>query len=201
MLTMSAFLPSPPLPWCKTYAVTSAYHRYPSTCTLTDGISRRTALSLAAAVLAIQLSPTKLQARPVPTGSLSTSLVPVVRVRDALSQLSDDISSSTNGDIRRVMRIVLKGNDLVGATRAAGLWLPRSAAEEGTRHAREAYEYLDQVVDYFDATATRQKPQSQQLRFCLMAIDAAARELDSVLALFDPETIAQARAALITAVG
>lgn len=198
---MAAFLPSFPLPKRSNYAMNTTCHRHPPMCALMDTISRRAALSVAAAVLSIQLFPQKPRARSIPRAPLSTSLVPIVRVRDALGQLSDDVATGTNGDIRRVIRVVLKGSDLVAAARAAGLWLPRHAAEEGARHAREAYEYLDQVVDYFDATATRQRPQSEQLRFCLMAIDAAARELDIVLALFDPETVAQARTELSVPVG
>lgn len=196
MLAKLTFQNSLPRSGCDISATKNLCRRHPTACASTHDISRRTTLSLAAALLSVQFFPQKLHARPKPKAPLSTSLVPIVRVRDALGQLSEDVSSGTNGDLRRIVRVVLKGNDLVGSARAAGLWIPKSTAKEGERHAQEAYEYLDQIVDYFDATATKQRPQSEQLRFCLMAVDAASKELDGFLALFDADVIAQARAAL-----
>lgn len=159
-------------------------------------VPRRAILRTLALTAAIPLLPTPSIARSKPKEPLSSSLVPLVRVRDSLKDLSADVASGTNGDVRRVIKVVLTGNDVIGSARKSSLWLSNDTAETAERHAREAFEYLNQVVEYFDATATKERPRSEVLKFCQMAIDAAGDELDQTLSLFDQEQVGQARTAL-----
>lgn len=159
-------------------------------------VSRKAVLQAFAFAIALPLLPASSLARQRPKEPLSSSLVPLVRVHDSLRDLSDDVSKGTNGDVRRVIKVVLTGNDVLGSARKSALWLDKQTAETAERHSREAFEYLNQVVEYFDATATKERPRSEVLQFCQKAIDAAGDELDLALALFDQEQVGQARSAL-----
>lgn len=159
-------------------------------------MSRRAVLHAFALLATLPLLPDPSHAKRVPNEPLSSSLLPLVRVRDSLRELSADVSAGTNGDVRRVVKVVLTGNDMLGSAKKSALWLDGQTAEFAERHAREAFEYLNQVVEYFDATATKEKPRSEVLKFCQMAIDAAGDELDQTLSFFEREQVEQARAAL-----
>lgn len=159
-------------------------------------MSRRAALHALALASTLPLLPAPARARRAPKEPLSSSLIPLVRVHDSLKDLSADVSAGTNGDVRRVIKVVLAGNDVVGSARKSALWLEAQSGETAERHAREAFEYLNQVVEYFDATATKERPRSEVLKFCQMAIDAAGAQLDETLALFEQAQVEQARIAL-----
>lgn len=154
--------------------------------------SRRRFLRIAAACAAAGATGPAL-ARRGPTKPLASALAPLVRVRDSLGDLRADVENGTNGELRRVMSTLLKGNKLNENVREASLWLPPSAAAEVETRGREAYEYLNQVVEYFDTTATKERPQSEILSFSLQAISAAAKQMDAVLAQFPEAEVANAR--------
>lgn len=142
------------------------------------------------------LLPAKAQARKSPKEPLSVSLQPLVRVRDALSELGESVDAGTNGDVRRLVRVLLAGSDLPRAARDAGLWLEPDRASKVEVATREAFEYLNQIIAYFDPVANRERPKSEMLAFCRQAIAAAAGQLDSALAFFEPSAVVAAREAL-----
>lgn len=139
------------------------------------------------------LFPRKALARKTPKEPLSISLQPIVRVRDALSDLGESVDVGTNGDLRRVVRVLLVGSDLPRAARNASLWLAPDDADKMQVAAREGNEYLNQIIAYFDPVANKDRPKSEMLAFCRRAIDAAAYQLDVALGFFEPGAVAAAR--------
>lgn len=160
-------------------------------------VSRRTILQTTLLSLpSLFFLPYPAVARKKPSKPLSVSLLPLVRVHDALNDLAVDVEAGTNGDVRRVTKTLLKGSNVPNAAREASLWLPQSQADEVILHGKEAFEYLNQVIEYFDSTATKKRPPAEQLNFCLKAIQSAKQELDIVLDSFDKNEINIARQSL-----
>ena len=164
-------------------------------------VSRRTILQTALLSLpSLFLLPYPTAARRKPSKPLTASLLPLVRVHDALSDLATDVETGTNGDVRRITKTLLKGSNVPNAAKEASLWLPQSQADQVILHGKEAFEYLNQVIEYFDSTATKKRPPAEQLNFCLKAIQSAKEELDIVLDSFDKNDIDSARQSLGAAV-
>lgn len=158
-------------------------------------LSRRGALQLAiAAAAGAALAPRAASARRKPRVPLVAALVPLVRTRDALGDLAEDIEAgTTNRNLGQVMRVLLRGNDLAGSVKEGVLWLSPREAEDAVVQGREAIEFLDQTLAYFDPVALDEKPVGEYLAFALKAIDAAGRKLDAMLAHFPAEEVANAR--------
>lgn len=123
----------------------------------------------------------------------STSLIPLIRVRDALTDLSSSVSEGTNLEVRSAVALVLRGNDLPFAARVLARDFPSAQADLLRTRVRDAYEYLDQVIQYYDSTLSKQKLRPDQLKFCLNAVDAAASLLDDAIAMFDEKDVKKAR--------
>lgn len=160
--------------------------------------SRRCVLQLAvlaaAGAATSTLQPTAAEARKKPSKPLIASLVVLVRTRDSLGDLKTGIEDgSTNRDLVRVMRVLLKGNNISASLREAALWLPVKEAEEAEALGRDAVEYLDQTLAYYDPTAMNDKPLGEYLAFALKAIEAASKKLDGCLAFFPEGEVENAR--------
>jgi hypothetical protein len=160
----------------------------------------RAAVLAAVSSAAAGAAPAPAAARRKPGKPLIAALVPLVRTRDALESLRADIEGGrTNRELGRVMRVLLRGNDLGGSVREAGLWLPAAQAERAEADGRAAIEFLDQVLAYYSPVEMESKPLGEYLAFALRAIEAAGRSLDGVLACFPPVEVANAREQLTLA--
>lgn len=157
--------------------------------------TRREVLAFATSALFYFTSPVHILAR-VQTRRLSETLMSVVRVRDGIDELANEIENgATNGDIRRIVETLVKGSAVKKDTEEAALWIGRNGSD-AVSHAQTALEFLDQVSRYFDATGTREKVGPEALQFSLQALKAAKQELDVVLDLFPNDQISAAREAL-----
>lgn len=152
-------------------------------------ISRRQAIQLFIATVSAPIFP----ALAVPTKPLETSLTSIVLLRDSLISLKETIENGTNSDVKRTVKTLLLGTNLPTNVKDATQWLPKRDREDVQMHGREAYEYLDQVVKYFDATQSKKRVGSSVTVFSLQAIQAAGGELDAVLAAFDGGVVDAAR--------
>lgn len=56
-----------------------------------------------------------------------------------------------------------------------------------------AYEYLNQVVEYFDVMTLKKRPQAEVANFCFKAVDKADEALRDVLAEFSDDVVAEVR--------
>lgn len=124
---------------------------------------------------------------------LISTLAPVLNLRDSLNTLSSDIENGTNADLRRIVRTLQKGINLNKAVRLSSQRLPSAQAEAIRTHGREAAEFINQVVDYYDPTSLRDRPPADALNFSLMAIQKARDELDLIIEAFSPSIVEEAR--------
>lgn len=124
---------------------------------------------------------------------LARKLMPLINLRDSLDALATDISTGTNGDVRRTVRTLQRGLDITSAIKAATKAVPSAEREDIRIHGRDAVEFLDQVVQYYDSTALKQTPPAEVMSFSLRAVECARAELDKVLILLDPSVVTAAR--------
>lgn len=95
------------------------------------------------------------------------------------------------------MKTLIIGNKLDENLRDASLWIQDEKSEmEVMTRGREAIEYLDQVVMYFDPMQIKSKPSSEYLQFVGKAINAARGQLDEALKYFEPGELQKARVQL-----
>lgn len=133
-------------------------------------------------------------ARRKPSKPLIAALVPLVRTSDSLRQFKEDIENgNSNRDVRRIMSVLLTGNKLNPNVKDAALWLPLRDAETAEILGKEAVEYLDQVVAYFDPVAMKDRPPAEYLSFAVKAIEAASLRLENMLKLFPDDEVNNAR--------
>lgn len=59
-------------------------------------------------------------------------------------------------------------------------------------HGREAAEFLNQIVDYYDATAMKTRPPTDAMNFSLQALAKCREELDHVIHAFPQNTVDEA---------
>lgn len=158
-------------------------------------VSRRVAMRWLFAPIFVQLLSKACFATESASGEIQlvNALTPILNLRDSLDILSEDIVNGTNGDVRRIVRTLQKGIDLNKAVRASVRHLPPPAREEVRSHGREAAEFLNQVVEYYDATQLKERPSKSILNFSLQAIESARNELDLVLGFFSAEVVSEAR--------
>lgn len=125
----------------------------------------------------------------------ASALAPVINLRMSLSQLGTDIEGGTNGDLRRTIRTLQKGIDIVSAARRASsiAKLPRTDSENIRVHVRDAAEFINQIVDYYDPTAVNERPPAQVLQFSLNALKSAADQLDQAIRVFPQDIVRKAR--------
>lgn len=117
-----------------------------------------------------------------------------MRLSASLADLSDDINAgNSNRDLSRTIRTLLKGNPVAPALRDAGLWVSPAKAEIAESAGRDAVEYLDQTLAYYDPVAMSEKPQSEYLAFAVRAVDAAKARLDVCLGCFEDEEVENAK--------
>lgn len=133
-------------------------------------------------------------AKSISSEELASILTTLLNLRDSLDSLQQDIEQGTNYDIRRIVRTLQKGYDINSALRRSVPALPTSALRDQARlHGREASEYLNQVVDYFDATSLKARPPAEALKFSLLALGKSRDELDLLLKLFPSAVVDNAR--------
>lgn len=126
--------------------------------------------------------------------SAAVALAPLVNLRVSLSQLRTDIEGGTNGDLRRIVRTIQKGIDIPTIVRraASSAKLSKSDTETFRIHTREAAEFIDQIIEYYDPTAVKQRPPAEMLQFSLNALQSAAGQLDQAFAVFSHDVVQQA---------
>ena len=128
--------------------------------------------------------PTIANSGSTPTEPLYVSLQNIVRARDGAEALATDASITTNADVRRVIKTLVKGSNIIPSAREASKWLPEDSQDKALQHAKAALEFLDQASGYFASTDVRSPPRGENLVFCLRALQAAADEFDSFLGFF-----------------
>lgn len=124
----------------------------------------------------------------------ASALVPLINLRMSLSQLGADIEGGTNGDLRRTIRTLQKGIDMVSSARRASsvAKLSKSDSENVRIHVREAAEFINQIVDYYEPTARNKRPPAEVLQFSLNALKSAADQLDQAMRVFSPDVVQKA---------
>ena len=171
---------------------------YPTACQRppSSSLSRRAFLPLLC-LLPIALAPAAANARRKPSKPLVSALIPLVRVRDSLPDLANGLEQGSYGDVRQVMKTMLTGNRLGENVEEASLYVEGDESEEVIRHGKEAMEYLDQVVMYFDPMEVKKKPTRVYMDFVRKALDAAREELDKALVYFPSKEVEYARQQLV----
>lgn len=157
-------------------------------------ISRRAALVLAAAALALPRPAPPVHARPAT--AVAERLAGVVRVRDALAELSAPEADAVAGarDLRRTLQTLLRGTDLRADAAAAARRLEAPVRDNVRAHVDSAREYIDLATGYFDAQGSSLS--GSQRAFALRALEEALAELDRALEPFGQESVAEARRVL-----
>lgn len=145
------------------------------------------ATAAAVAFSAAFLPPTPAAAkRARPDRPLPVALTPLIRVRDACASLQDSIDAgelATVRDVRQVMRLMLRGNDVKGCVKQVALWVDdKAVAAAVEQHGRDAEEYLASVTEFFDPMDLANRPTVEYLTFVKRALAAASGQLDWVLA-------------------
>lgn len=97
----------------------------------------------------------------------------------------EEIEQGTIGDIRRIVKTILIGADLPNNLRDAVQNLPKSEREPVLAKGRDAFEYLNQVVEYYDPVDVKRKPGGELMAFCLNAVKRAEGLLAEVLEAFE----------------
>lgn len=124
--------------------------------------------------------------RPRPDRPLPVALVPLIRVRDACASLQTSIDEgelATVRDVRQVMRLMLRGNDVGGSVKQVALWVDDKAIAAGVeQHGRDAVEFLASVTEFFDPMDLANRPSVEYLTFTKKALAAASAQLEWVLA-------------------
>ncbi|GAB0497007.1 hypothetical protein MMPV_008330 [Pyropia vietnamensis] len=152
---------------------------------MTDFLLQATAAAVAFS--AAFLPPTPAAARrPRPDRPLSVALVPLIRVRDACGSLQTSIDEgelATVRDVRQVMRLLLRGNDVSGCIKQVALWVDDKAVAAGVeQHGRDAVEFLASVTEFYDPMDLANRPSVEYLTFTKKALAAASTQLEWVLA-------------------
>lgn len=158
-------------------------------------IPRRSFLKQAALLTGIVLvsHTSESYAKEITNEELASILVPVLNLRESLDQLRADIEQGTNADVRRVVRTLQKGFDLNSAVRQSASTLKTAADRDQARlYGREAMEYMNQVIDYYDPTS-KGKPDTQVLVFAVKAVEQARVELDMLIQLYPPNIVEASR--------
>lgn len=124
----------------------------------------------------------------------ASALVPLISLRMSLSQLGSDIEGGTNGDLRRTIRTLQKGIDIVSSARRASATakLSKSDSENVRIHVRDAAEFINQIVDYYEPTARNERPPAEVLQFSLNALKSASDQLDQAIRVFSKDVVRQA---------
>lgn len=124
----------------------------------------------------------------------ASALVPLISLRMSLSQLGSDIEGGTNGDLRRTIRTLQKGIDIVSTARRASATakLSKSDSENVRIHVRDAAEFINQIVDYYEPTARDERPPAELLQFSLRALKSASDQLDQAISIFSKDVVRQA---------
>lgn len=136
-------------------------------------------------------------AKTISEAELASILAPVLNLRDSLAYLKKDIEEGTNADVRRVVKTLQKGIDLNRAIRDSSSTLNPTDREQARVYGREAMEYMNQIVEYYDPTS-KGRPLPEVLNFAVKAVDQARIQLDNFLQLY-PTTVVEASKNLLTA--
>lgn len=138
--------------------------------------------------------------RAKPDRPLAVALTPLIRVRDACGSLQENIDGgelATVRDVRQVMRLMLRGNDVSGSIKQVSLWCDNKSVAEGIEaHGRDAVEYLASVTEFFDPMDLANRPTVEYLTFCKKALAAASAQLDWILAHVPAESVEEATKSL-----
>eukprot|EP00168_Porphyra_purpurea_P010001 TRINITY_DN2459_c0_g1_i1.p1 TRINITY_DN2459_c0_g1~~TRINITY_DN2459_c0_g1_i1.p1 ORF type:complete len:284 (+),score=68.94 TRINITY_DN2459_c0_g1_i1:122-853(+) len=138
--------------------------------------------------------------RPKPDRPLAVALVPLIRVRDACGSLQESIDGgelATVRDVRQVMRLMLRGNDVNGSVKQVSLWCDNKSVAEGVEaHGRDAVEFLASVTEFFDPMDLANRPTVEYLTFCKKALAAASAQLDWILAHVPTDAVEEATKSL-----
>ena len=91
------------------------------------------------------------------------------------------------------MKTLLVGNKLQENLKEASLWVDEKDENRIAEKGREALEYLDQVVMYYDPMSLKNEPSEEYLNFVQKAIGRAEGLMGEVLECFDKTEIDNAR--------
>ena len=151
--------------------------------------SRRSFIHLSLLSLSSPFLPQSALAKPTAT----ESLLPLVRLQSSLSDLSISIEEGTNGDVRRVVTTLLKAYDVPSLIRSCSMQLPKERREAVRERGKQAFEYLSQVVEYYDAMAVKKRGQPEMIQFCLQAVQKADEGFQSVIGEFSDDVVRDVR--------